>query len=140
MVISGRVWEKRFLYGVTGASAFGFFLMLIAVATDYWMVLSVPHGFYRNVTKQYLVGANSGLWRLCRIEVKNLTHPDGVVRKYELDLPLRHTTLAAQFIVSYIYLKLSVKNRRTIKITSVHCKIPTVFVRFRAAFPVRIPH
>ncbi|XP_064626605.1 transmembrane protein 114-like [Lineus longissimus] len=93
MAISGKVMEKRVLSGAAGASGFAFLLMLISVATDYWMVLKVPSGFYRNVTKQYLIGANSGLWRLCRTEVKNLTESGGKILRYceSLDMfPTNH--------------------------------------------------
>ena len=67
--------EKRILIGMVGATIFGAFLMMISVATDHWVELIIPGGYYRNSSKGFVTEHHSGLWRICRTEVRNHTIP-----------------------------------------------------------------
>lgn len=61
----------------TGVTLLGALLQIIAISTDSWMILEAPDGIYRNSSGKYLVGAHTGLWRLCRIEVERKWNVDG---------------------------------------------------------------
>ena len=67
--------QKRALYVVTGGTLLGALLMFISVCTDYWVKLEIPNGRWRNGTQAFVVKHHSGLWRICRHEVDNVTHP-----------------------------------------------------------------
>ncbi|XP_074648908.1 transmembrane protein 114-like [Tubulanus polymorphus] len=78
--------EKRLLKGFMVATVVAFFVMIISVATDYWLILDLKTGFYRNASDSFLLKSYSGLWRICRIEVTN--HSRGF-RKHERCSPLK---------------------------------------------------
>ena len=67
--------ERRMLYFVTACTVLSILLMFIAMGTDYWVIIDIPGGVYRNETKSYLVNHHSGLWRICRTEVDNSSRP-----------------------------------------------------------------
>jgi len=71
----GLSTEKRVLYGAFLATIIGTVIMLISVSTDHWVELKIPSGYYRNATGGYVQGHHSGLWRICRHEVKNSSVP-----------------------------------------------------------------
>lgn len=51
-----------------------FLIWVISVSTDYWFMVHVKSGAtYLNKTQTYFVRSNSGLWRICRTELKNNT-------------------------------------------------------------------
>ncbi len=67
--------ERKILYGVTGMTILGVIIMLVIVSTDYWVILTIPSGVYRNATEGYETGYHSGLWKICRQELFNNTKP-----------------------------------------------------------------
>lgn len=73
--------ERRILIGTAALTLLGIFLLLIAISADYWYVLHIPGGQYRNSTKSYVSKHHSGLWRICRSELDNRTYPS-VHRQY----------------------------------------------------------
>ena len=73
--------QKYTLYGVTGITILGILIMLVAMVTDYWVIIDIPGGLYLNSTQSYLIKHHSGLWRICRSEINNATTPV-IQRKY----------------------------------------------------------
>lgn len=73
--------QKYTLYGVTGITILGILIMLVAMVTDYWVIIDIPGGLYLNSTQSYLIKHHSGLWRICRSEIHNATTPV-IQRKY----------------------------------------------------------
>ena len=67
--------EQKILYGLTGCTVFGILLLMISLATDYWVIMEIPGGVWRNSTKSYVTQHHSGLWRICRTELHNSTQP-----------------------------------------------------------------
>lgn len=67
--------ERRVLLGFTGLTVFGALVMFVSLSTDYWVVLKIPGGEYRNASRAYVTGHHSGLWRICREEVDNKSIP-----------------------------------------------------------------
>ena len=67
--------ERKVLLGFTGLTVFGILLMFVSFSTDYWMIVTIPSGLYRNASDAYVVGHHSGLWRICREELDNRSLP-----------------------------------------------------------------
>lgn len=67
--------ERRVLLGTAGFTLLGILFMLIAISADYWYLLHIPGGQYRNSTKSYVINHHAGLWRICRKELDNRTYP-----------------------------------------------------------------
>ena len=65
--------EQKVLYGLTGLTVVGILLLMVSLATDYWVILEIPSGSYRNSTQSYVIRHHSGLWRICRNEIDNRT-------------------------------------------------------------------
>ncbi|CAH1793401.1 unnamed protein product [Owenia fusiformis] len=68
-------FDRRLLTVMTGLTSFAILIMIIAVGTDYWIVLTIPGGAWRNSTQMFVTGTISGLWRICRKEVDNFKNP-----------------------------------------------------------------
>ena len=73
--------ERKVLIGTAALTLLGILFMLIAISADYWYLLHIPGGQYRNSTKSYVTNHHSGLWRICRNELDNRTYPS-IRRKY----------------------------------------------------------
>ena len=67
--------ERKVLLGFTGLTVFGILLIFVSFSTDYWMIVTIPSGLYRNASRAYVVGHHSGLWRICREELDNWSLP-----------------------------------------------------------------
>lgn len=67
--------EKTILWCFVIGSIVGSCLMLISISTDYWVIVNIPNGVFRNATGGYVFKHNSGLWRICRSELYNDTSP-----------------------------------------------------------------
>ncbi|XP_067118742.1 epithelial membrane protein 1-like [Centruroides vittatus] len=65
--------EQRALLGVTVASIAAILLWMVAMGTDYWFYVEVPNGVYTNKTDTMFLKSHSGLWKLCKTEVKNVS-------------------------------------------------------------------
>lgn len=65
--------ERKILFFVTGLTVLGILFIMISLATDYWVILEIPNGVYRNSTNAYVTSHHSGLWRICRSELNNAT-------------------------------------------------------------------
>ncbi|KAL8597356.1 hypothetical protein ACOMHN_056119 [Nucella lapillus] len=66
----GLSLEAKALLTATGGTVLGLVLQVLAVSTSRWILFTLPgEGLYRNSTGRRLVGAYTGLWRLCRVEV-----------------------------------------------------------------------
>lgn len=69
-----KVTEERVLYAATAGAVLGVILMIVSVSTDHWVIVTIPGGVYINASKSYLLNHHSGLWRICRHELKNGTN------------------------------------------------------------------
>ncbi len=67
--------ERIALMVTTGFTILGILIGFVAGFTDYWMILTIPGGSYRNASQTWLTGHHSGLWRICLNDVRNDTSP-----------------------------------------------------------------
>lgn len=67
--------ERKVLLAFTGLTVFAILVMFVSLSTDYWVVLRIPSGQYRNASQAYVTGHHSGLWRICREELDNRSIP-----------------------------------------------------------------
>ena len=67
--------ERRFMTGVTGAQVLGLVIWLVAISTDHWTEVTGIEGrpVYVPKTGRYLIHANTGIWRTCRLAYANKT-------------------------------------------------------------------
>ena len=48
--------RKKVLLGFSGLTIFGILLMFVSFSTDYWMIVTIPGGEYRNASQAYVTG------------------------------------------------------------------------------------
>ncbi|XP_023234027.1 voltage-dependent calcium channel gamma-7 subunit-like [Centruroides sculpturatus] len=65
--------EQRALLVITVASIAAILLWMVAMGTEYWFYVEVPNGVYTNKTDTMFLKSHSGLWKLCKTEVKNVS-------------------------------------------------------------------
>ena len=73
--VSKFTFQQRMLIGGVIAAGVGIFIMLISIATDYWVEIIIPDGQWRNRSQAFVVKHHSGLWRICRTEEDRSTEP-----------------------------------------------------------------
>lgn len=75
-------FEAKALLTATLATLLGLLLQIVAVSTNSWLLMDFPgQGLYRNSSRSYLVGAYTGLWKLCKVEVFMEPSQDGTFRE-----------------------------------------------------------
>jgi hypothetical protein len=80
-------FEAKALLTATIGTILGLIMQIIAVSTNSWMLVELPgQGLYRNATGRHLVGAYTGLWKLCRMETLREKMPDGSFKSTECKL------------------------------------------------------
>ncbi|XP_013786438.1 voltage-dependent calcium channel gamma-4 subunit-like, partial [Limulus polyphemus] len=67
--------EHLLLVCFTFGSAIAVILWVVAMSTDYWFTVSAPDsgGLFVNNTKMVFIYSHSGLWRICRTSLMNVT-------------------------------------------------------------------
>lgn len=65
--------EQRALLVITAGSIVGILLWIIAMGTDHWFYVEVFNGVYTNKTDTMFLKSHSGLWKLCKTEIKNVS-------------------------------------------------------------------
>ena len=76
-----QIKRQRIMYVTTAFTVLGILILLVAISTDYWVILKIPGGIYRNSTQGFVFQHHSGLWRICRTEIDNRSVPI-IQRKY----------------------------------------------------------
>jgi len=65
--------ELLILKGTIGLAIFGIILFMVAVSTNHWVDLNLPHGEYNEETEMYVMKYHLGIFRICRTELFNKT-------------------------------------------------------------------
>lgn len=73
-------YEKKLLVGVTIATLVGYLMQIIAIGTNYWLIVVFPEVAVTNST--VVVGTHSGIWLTCVVESLGATGEKG---KYSRD-------------------------------------------------------
>ncbi|XP_055346714.1 transmembrane protein 114-like [Paramacrobiotus metropolitanus] len=68
-------FERKCLLAATSATVIGLILMIVAVTTDYWLIVTNPGGAYLSHDKLFRMSSHSGIWRICNIDFRNETYP-----------------------------------------------------------------
>ncbi|GAV01704.1 hypothetical protein RvY_12372 [Ramazzottius varieornatus] len=68
-------FQRKCLLAASSSTVIGLILMLVAVCTDYWLIVINPGGTYLSHDKLWRMASHSGVWRICNIDFRNETHP-----------------------------------------------------------------
>ncbi|XP_076366169.1 transmembrane protein 114-like [Tachypleus tridentatus] len=77
--------EHLLLICFTFSSAIAVILWVVAMSTDYWFTVSAPNngGLYMNNTRKIFLYSHSGLWRICRTSLINVTSENDEITSYK---------------------------------------------------------
>lgn len=72
--------EHYTILATTVCTVVSYLLQIVAMCTDYWFILLIPRGYYRNSSGLYMIKATLGLWRVCRVEVSNVSDVNSPIK------------------------------------------------------------
>lgn len=67
--------QRRILAIVTCSLVVAFLFWIIAISTDYWIVVDGKSGIFIEKTQRFFLQSRNGLWKTCRTTFGNKTKP-----------------------------------------------------------------